>query len=128
MYYRAGPPGGWTDAMGRWGYHLGRAPWLSLQRLFTAHPTPAEAINGAVTLIALATIPFVWWRLDGGYAIYMIAMLWLPLTSGRYDDLGRTSALLFPIFILLASIRWRIVFIGLVIVSTMFYALALATL
>jgi hypothetical protein len=126
MYYRAGPPGGWGEATARWGFHLGQAPWLSLQRMFTSHVAPADAVNGTVTLIALATIPLVWWRLNGGYAIYMIAMLWLPLTSGSYDVLGRTCALLFPMFVLAASIRWRIVFVGLAITSAMFYALALA--
>ena len=79
-----------------------------------------------MTLIALASIPIVWWKLEGGYAIYMIAMLWLPLTSGKYDDLGRTCALLFPLFILVASVRWRVVFIGVVVTSAMFYALNLA--
>ena len=127
MYYRAGPPGGWSGAMTRWGFHLGQAPWLSLQRIFTSRTAPADAMNGIVTLIALATIPLVWWRLNGGYAIYMLAMLWLPLTSGQYTDLGRTCALLFPMFVLAASVRWRIVFVGLAITSAMFYALALAT-
>jgi Gpi18-like mannosyltransferase len=126
MYYLAGPPGGWADAMSRWGFHLGQAPWLSLQQLLTSHPSPAAAMNGVVTVIALASIPLVWWLLDGGYAIYMLAMLWLPLTSGKYDDLGRICALLFPLFIVLASMRWRIVFMALVIASAMFYALTLA--
>jgi len=126
MYYRAGPPGGWAEAMNHWGFHLGQAPWLSLQRLFTSHPSPAEAVNCVVTLIALASIPVVWWRFEGGYAIYMIAMLWLPLTSGKYDDLGRTCALLFPLFILIAGIRWRAIFIGVAVTSAMFYALGLA--
>lgn len=126
MYYRAGPPGGWAEAMTRWGFHLGQAPWLSLQRVFTSHPAPADAINGILALIALAAIPLVWWRLNGGYAIYMLAMLWLPLTSGQYADLGRTCALLFPMFVLAASVRWRIVFVGLAITSAMFYALMLS--
>jgi hypothetical protein len=129
MYYRAGPPGGWADAVSQWGFHLGQAPWLSLQRVFTSphhSQAPADAMNGIVTLIVLVTIPLVWWRLNGGYAIYMIAMLWLPLTSGKYTDLGRTCALLFPAFVLAATIRWRIVFVGLAITSAMFYALALA--
>ena len=126
MYYRGGPPGGWGDAMPRWGFQLGQAPWLSLQRLFTTHLPPAEAMNAVVTLLALATVPLVWWKLDGGYAIYMLAMLWLPMTSGKYDALGRTCALLFPQFVLAARLPWRIVFVGLVIVSAMFYALALA--
>ena len=126
MYYRAGPPGGWGEAMTRWGFHMGQAPWLSLQQLFTSHPSPAAAMNGAVTLIALASVPFVWWKLDGGYAIYMLAMLWLPLTSGKYDDLGRSCALLFPSFILIAGIRWRVVVMTIAVTSAMFYALHLA--
>jgi hypothetical protein len=129
MYYRGGPPGGWAEAMNRWGFHLGQAPWLSLQHLFTSprHSlAPADAVNGAVTLLALASIPVVWWRFEGGYAIYMLAMLWLPLTSGKYDDLGRTCALLFPLFILIAGIRWRAIFIGIAVTSAMFYALGLA--
>jgi len=128
MYYRAGPPGGWADAMHRWGFHLGQAPWLSLQHIFTAHPAPADALNGIVTLIALVSVPIVWWGLNGGYAIYMLAMLWLPLTSGTYDDLGRTCAVLFPMFILLANIRWRVAFMTIAVTSAMFYALALAAL
>jgi hypothetical protein len=129
MYYRGGPPGGWAEAMDGWGFHLGQAPWLSLQHVFTSarHSlAPVEVLNGVVTLIALASVPFVWWKLDGGYAIYMLAMLWLPLTSGKYDELGRTCALLFPLFILVASIRWRVVFIGIAVTSAMFYALGLA--
>ena len=62
MYYRAGPPGGWAGAPTRWGFHLGQAPWLSLQHLFTSQPSPANAMNGVMTLIALASIPIVWWR------------------------------------------------------------------
>jgi len=126
MYYRAGPPGGWGDAMTRWGFHLGQAPWLSLQHLFTSAPSAGDAMNGVVTLVAIASVPLVWWRLDGGYAIYMLAMVWLPLTSGKYDDLGRTCALLFPLFILIARIRWRVVFVGIALTSAMFYALNLA--
>jgi hypothetical protein len=128
IYYRAGPPGGWSDAMVRWGFHLGQAPWLSVQRLFTSPHSlaPGDAMNSSVALLALASVPVVWWRLDGGYAIYMLAMLWLPLTSGKYDDLGRTCALLFPLFVLTARLPWRIVFIGVAMVSAMFYALNLA--
>ncbi len=126
MYYRAGPPGGWAEAVHQWGFHVGRAPWLSLQHAFTSHPSPAEAMNVAVTLIALASVPVVWWRLDGGYALYMIAMLWFPLTSGSYDTLGRTCAILFPLFILIASLRWRIAVAMIAVTSAMFYALGLA--
>lgn len=127
LYYRAGPPGGWASAMNRWGFHLGQAPWLSLEHAFTSHRSPVAMMNGAVTIIALASVPLVWWRLNGGYAIYMIAMLWLPLTSGRDESLGPATALLFPMSVLAASIRSRIAVALIAIASAMFYALALAS-
>jgi hypothetical protein len=127
-YYLGGPPGGWIAAAREWGFQAPHAPWTPLLRLFTS-PLPAvDTMNGVAALIALASVPLVWWRLNGGYAIYMIAMLWLPLTSGRYDGLGRTSALLFPLFVLAASIRSRVVVAVIAVTSAMFYALVLASL
>jgi hypothetical protein len=124
LYYRGGPVGGWAAAMTQWGFRVEGAPWSLLARLFTSTPTPIEALNGWVTLIALASIPLVWWRLHGGYAIYMIAMLWLPLTSGSYDALGRACALLFPLFVLAATIRWRVAVALIAVASAMLYAIA----
>jgi len=124
-YYRGGPPGGWIVAAREWGFHLERAPWVSLQRLFTSSLPPVDVMNGAVALLALVTVPFVWWRLNGGYAIYMLSMLWLPLSSGGYTVLGRTCALLFPLFVLAASVRSRIIVILLAVTSAMFYAIAM---
>ena len=67
----------------------------------------------------------MWWRLNGGYAIYMLAMLWLPLTSGSYDGLGHTCALLFPMFVLAATIRWRVIVTLIAVASAMLYALTM---
>src|SRR5689334_14925012 len=125
LYYRGGPVGGWTASMSEWGFHAGAAPWTSLARLVRSAPAPIEALNGWVTLVALASTPLVAWRLHGGYAVYMIAMLWLPLTSGSFDPLGRTCALLFPLFVLAATIRWRVVVVLIAVSSAMLYAIAL---
>jgi len=92
----------------------------------TAHLAAADALNAVVTCVFLAAVPIVWWRFDGGYALYMLAMLWLPLISGRFDGLGRTCALLFPVFVLVAGVRWRVVLVASAITSAMFYALVLA--
>jgi hypothetical protein len=124
-YYLGGPPGGWIAAAGAWGFRPVQAPWTPLLRLFTTTLPAVELMNGVVALIALATVPLVWWRLNGGYAIYMMAMLSLPLMSVRYDSLGRTCALLFPMFVLGATIRSRVVVVLLAVTSAMFYALAL---
>lgn len=127
LYYRGGPVGGWTASMSEWGFHAGGAPWGSLARVFTSAAAPIDKLNGWVTLIALASVPLVAWRLHGGYAVYMIAMLWLPLTSASFEPLGRTCALLFPLFVLAATIRWRVVVVLIAVASSMLYAIAIAT-
>ena len=124
LYYRGGPVGGWTASMSGWGFRLEQAPWTPLAALFTSHQPPLDAFNGVVTMIALATVPLVWWRLNGGYAIYMLAILLLPLMSASPDALGRACALLFPMFILAASIRWRVAVVLLAVTSAMLYVLA----
>jgi hypothetical protein len=122
-YYLGGPPGGWITAAHDWGLQMAQPPWTPLVRLFTTTLPAVDAMSGVVALIALVAVPLVWWRLNGGYAIYMIAMLWLPLTSGRYDSIGRACALLFPLFVLAAAIRSRIVVTLIAVTSAMFYAL-----
>jgi hypothetical protein len=124
-YYRGGPPGGWIVAVREWGFHFVQAPWVPLQRLFTSPLPAAERMSGVAALTAIAAVPLVAWRLNGGYAIYMLAMLWLPLTSGKYQAPGEAVALLFPLFILIASIRSRVVVVVLAITSAMFYAIGL---
>jgi len=48
------------------------------------------------------------------------------LISGRFDGIGRACALLFPVFVLIAGMRWRVVLVAAAITSAMFYALVLA--
>ncbi len=127
LYYLGGPPGGWEVSMARWGFQFAEAPWGALHRVFGApHPSPVAAVNDVVALIAVALIPLVWWRLNVGYAIYMIGMLLVPMTSGRDDLLGPTCAVLFPMFVLAASIRPRVVVALIIVGSSMLYALELA--
>src|SRR5262245_9382744 len=126
LYDLGRPPGGWTAATADWGFRINAAPWTPIRQLVTAHLAAADALNSVVTCVFLAAVPIVWWRFDGGYALYMLAMLWLPLISGRFDGLGRTCALLFPVFVLVAGVRWRVVLVASAITSAMFYALVLA--
>jgi len=125
-YYLGGPSGGWIVAAREWGLQTEQAPWVPLLHLFTSPLSAVDALNGAVALMALAAVPLVWWRLNGGYAIYMLTMLWLPLMSGHYDSLGITCALLFPLFVLAATIRSRVVVTLIAVTSAMFYAIALS--
>jgi hypothetical protein len=126
LYYLGGPPGGWGASTTAWGFKFNAAPWLPIRQLLTASLGPADSLNAVLACAFLVAVPVVWWRFDGGYALYMVAMLWLPLISGRLDGLGRACALLFPVFILIAGVRWRIVLVVAAITSAMFYALVLA--
>jgi hypothetical protein len=126
LYYRGGPSGGWGASMDQWGFHFLQAPWTAYQRLHASHPSPAEAMSGIMAVTFLAAVPVVWWRFDGGYALYMLAMLWMAVTSGRHAELGRACALMFPVFMLIAGVRWRVVLVAAVTASAMFYALVLA--
>jgi Gpi18-like mannosyltransferase len=126
LYYLGGPPGGWAASTAVWGYRLNTAPWTPIRQLLTAHLAPTDAMNVVIACVFLIAVPVVWWRFDGGYALYMLAMLWIPLVSGRFDGLGRTCALLFPVFVIIAGMRWRLVLVAAAITSAMFYALALA--
>jgi hypothetical protein len=125
LYYRGGPLGGWMASMDQWGFQVRHAPWVSLSHALTSAPTPTAALSGWITVLALATVPLVWWQLDGGYAIYMIALLTLAMMGGDDIALGRTCALLFPMFVLAARIRWRVVVVLLAITCAMLYALGL---
>jgi hypothetical protein len=127
LYYRNGPPGGWAAAMDQWGFfHFLEAPWTAFQRLHASHQSPVEALSGGLAVIFLVAVPVVWWRFDGGYALYMLAMLWMAVTSGRHAELGRACALMFPVFMLVAGVRWRVVLVAAVTASAMFYALVQA--
>jgi hypothetical protein len=52
--------------------------------------------------------------------------LWLPLSSGVFEGVGRYCSVLFPCFLWLASIRSRSVSTALVVVFALFYTLSLA--
>jgi hypothetical protein len=71
-------------------------------------------------------VPFVWWRFGAAYGWFMAANLWLPLSSGQYEGMGRYCAVLFPFFIWLASLRSRAVLTTALVLSAMLYTLCLA--
>jgi hypothetical protein len=138
IYILSGNPFEWALAIRRWGYYPGGAPWLALVRLVRAlathplafltssHAAPYDALNGLIGLVFVVAIPFVWWRLGAAYGLYMLANLWLPLSSGQYEGMGRYCAVLFPFFILAAGIRWRAGYIAIVAVSALLYTICLA--
>ena len=138
IYVLSGNPFEWAMSIRRWGYYPGGAPWLALARLVrelathplvyltSQHAAPYDALNGLTGLVFLLSVPFVWWRLGAAYGLYMLANLWLPLSSGQYEGMGRYCAVLFPFFILVAGIRSRAGFIALLAVSALLYTICLA--
>jgi Mannosyltransferase (PIG-V) len=138
VYRLSGNPFEWAASIERWGYYPGGAPWMvhvHLVRTLLTHPyaylagermAPYDTLNGLSALMFVMATPFVWWRFGAGYGLFMLANLWLPLSSGQYEGLGRYCSVMFPFFIWLASLRSRFVLVAAVVASATLYTLCLA--
>ena len=135
IYQLTGSPIEWVRTIERWGYYPGGSPWLTLFRLVqvlvvhpagyltTNHAAVYDTLNGLTGLLFVLSIPLVWYRLGAAYGLFMAVSLWLPLSSGQYEGLGRYCSVLFPFFLLLARVHSRVFFAGTVLVFAMFYTL-----
>jgi hypothetical protein len=138
VYRLSGNPFEWAASIGRWGYYPGGVPWLAPVRLIerlATHPyrylttdpmAMYETLYGVTGIIFAVAIPFVWRRFGAAYGLFMLVNLWLPLSSGVFEGMGRYCSVLFPCFIWLASIRSRSVSTALLVIFAMFYTLGLA--
>lgn len=138
VYWVSGSYFEWANSIRRWGYSPGAAPWTSLAALLRALATrpysyltgepaaPYDVLNGGAALIVAASIPFVWMRLGTGYGVFLLANLWLPLSSGQFEGLGRYCAVAFPFFIWLATLKPEGLHTALIIVSACLYTVCLA--
>jgi hypothetical protein len=138
VYTLTGNPLEWKDTLERWNYYPGGPPWTPLVRLVTelvTHPVtyistvpqaPYDTLNGLSALLFIVAIPFVWLRLGAAYGLYMLANLWLPLSSGQYEGLGRYCSVLFPFFIWLGSVKSSAMFTCAVVASAVLYTLCMA--
>jgi hypothetical protein len=133
-----GNPLEWAATLQRWGYYPGGAPWMAPVRLvqqLVTHPyrylagdpmAPYDTLYGVTGMLFVLAIPFVWRRFGAAYGLYLLLNLWLPLSSGVFEGVGRYCSVLFPCFIWLASIRSRSVSTALIVFCAMFYTLGLA--
>jgi Dolichyl-phosphate-mannose-protein mannosyltransferase len=137
VYQLTGNPFEWASSIQRWGYVPGGAPWVAPMRLIQDLAVPHAYLTGnamapydilyGVTAIAFIVLtPFVWWKLGAAYGIFMLLNLWLPLSSGVFEGVGRYCSVLFPAFIALAMIESSAVFTGIVVMFALFYTLGLA--
>ena len=140
LYQETGQPFLWATALTRWGtgYHPGGAPWpapLALAGALLTHPyvfltsgpmAVYDALYGVTAILFVIATPFVWRKFGAAYGLFMAVNLYLPLSSGTFEGLGRYCSVLFPCFIWLASLRSRWLSTPLVVVFAMFYTLGLA--
>lgn len=87
---------------------------------------PYDLLHGLAALGAIAAIPFVWCRFGAAYAAFMIFNLALPLSTGHLDGLGRYAAVLFPIYLWLATLKSPLVQAGILAAFGMLYMLCQA--
>jgi hypothetical protein len=138
IYYLTGNPLEWAATLERWGYYPGGAPWLAPFRLvghLMTHPyaylaadrmAPYDTLYGLTGIAFGLAIPFVWRRFGAGYGLFMLANLWLPLSSGVFEGVGRYCSVLFPFFIWLATVKSRFAATAVIVVFALFYTLGLA--
>jgi hypothetical protein len=138
VYRLSGNPFEWAASITRWGYHPGGAPWLAPVRLLArlaTHPYAYlaadrmalyDTLYGLSGIAFLAATPFVWRRFGAAYGLFVLLNLWLPLSSGTFEGVGRYCAVLFPCFIWLATLRSRFLATALVVGFALVYALSLA--
>lgn len=138
IYTLSGNPLEWAAAIERWGYHPGGSPlsvFWGLGKALVLHPyaflagermAPYDSLNGLAALASVVAVPFVWVRLGAAYGLFMAANLWLPLSSGQVEGMGRYVAVMFPLFIWLARVCSRPAFTVVTIVFAMLYTLCLA--
>jgi len=138
IYSLSGHPFAWVATIEKWDYHPGGAPWaapakilfnLATQPYAYLQSGPAALIDtlyGVTGLVFVGMVPFVWYRLGAGYALFMLLSLWLPWSSGSTEGIGRYCSVLFPAFIWLATIRSRPIATALVVLSALLYPIAFA--
>jgi hypothetical protein len=140
IYSLTGHPFEWVTTLERWGdgYYPGGAPWTTpialIRRLattpyqFLARERMAlyDTLYGVTGLLFLIATPFVWRRFGAGYGLYMLLTLYVPLSAGSFEGMGRYCSILFPCFLWLASIRSNFVSTAVTVVFALFYTLGLA--
>jgi hypothetical protein len=138
VYQLSGNPFEWAASITRWGYHPGGRPWMMPVRLvgeLLTHPyrylstdkmALYDTLYGVTGILFACAIPFVWYRFGAAYGLFMLLNLWLPLSSGVFEGVGRYCSVLFPCFIWLASLRSRVFATPLVVLFALFYTLGLA--
>jgi hypothetical protein len=128
----------WSYSIRRWNYNIAGSPFTGFvfmiselvvhpYQYITTHPmAPYDILNGFTGLAFILALPFVGRRIGAAYVIHMALNLWLPLSSGVFEGVGRYCAVLFPFYWVVATARPFILRKGLLVVSAALYMLCLA--
>ena len=85
-----------------------------------------DTLYGVTGIVFAVAIPFVWRRFGAAYGLFMLANLWLPLSSGVFEGVGRYCSVLFPFFLWLGLIRSSALFWIVALGFAALYTVALA--
>jgi hypothetical protein len=138
VYQLSGNPLEWAASITRWGYHPGGAAWTAPAQLvgqLLTHPyryltteraALYDTLYGATGILFLVAVPFIWRRLGAAYGLFVLLNLYLPLSSGTFEGVGRYCSVLFPCFLWLATMRSRVLVTSIVVCFALFYTLGLS--
>ncbi|MGE5199337.1 MAG: mannosyltransferase family protein, partial [Rhodospirillaceae bacterium] len=127
----------WSYSIMRWNYTIAGSPISAFvgmltelmtrpyQYITTEPAAPYDILNGFTGLVFVLSLPFVARRVGAVYVVYMALNLWLPLSSGSFEGVGRYCAVLFPFFFVMAAVRPFILRKGLLVFSAALYMLCL---
>ena len=89
-----------------------------------SHPSITNmGIDVFFTIMILSAIVLVWKKVLPMYSVFMLLTVLAALTSGTLMSIGRYSLALFPLFILLAKIKNKMILQSWILLSTLFLAL-----
>ena len=136
VYTLSGDPLGWMSAQDQWGYAIGNSPLRQLQRLtaeilafgpydyfFSSDIAPIESLQGASALVVLALTPAVFRRLGVAMGAYVLVSMLVPLSGSALEGLGRYASVLFPVFMIVGSMRSQRTYEAIVLTCVVFRTL-----
>jgi len=139
VYALSGDPLAWLSAQAHWGYSLGHPPWEQLLKMlgrlakygfydyfFVSEMAPFRLFHGVVALSVLALTPAVFKRLGAAMGSFVLLSLLVPLSGNALEGIGRYSAILFPVFMLLGSLKSPRLHEAILVTGALFLALLVA--
>lgn len=136
VYTLSGDFLGWMAAQEQWGYSIGNPPWAQLLKMigrieryglygyfFVSPMAPFRLFHGVAALIFLALTPAVFKRLGVPLGAYVLVSLLVPLSGDALEGVGRYSAVLFPVFMVVGSVKSMRLHESILIAASLFLAL-----